>query len=198
MNQSVVAYSYLNENALYHLNKLEEGIIDALRAQSRAKTKSIYAKEMGIYYTYKNGKLFFFFNKNAFGPSILISNIIDKILNKIARFILGDKVTQEEIKKLKHDLEIKDGADVHDVRKVINYYITKKELDAVRYNKMCNTWSYLIIPGIKGAVFEKILRKILNIYNGQVFPKDVLKHPEIIDKIDEECKKGKKDKKGKK
>ncbi len=173
---------YLNETAVI---KIEEGWLDAKRAELKAEAKAIAAKKASVYYTWKNGKLFLFFDKESLGIKDAISSWIKEKLNKIARIILGVKMDEKEI----NEFQIKKGADIHSLKYVLDYYTAKKNLDAITYNKLCNTWSYLILPGIKGKVWEKVYRKLLKDLNGVALPEDVLKNPKILETKIIDCKK---------
>jgi len=169
---------YLNKNAQYQLIRIEEGYLDALRAQLKADAKTIAAKKAAVYYTWKNGKLFLFFDKDALGIKDAISVWIQDLVNKFLRFITGTKIDEKELKEFK----IKKGADVQDVKYVLDYYGAKKQLDAITYNKLCNTWSYLVLPLVKGKKAEKFYRDLINELNGKALPNDVLKNPEVLNK----------------
>ena len=65
----------------------------------------------------------------------------------------------------KNEFGIKKGADIHDVKLVLDYYAAHKNLNAIKYNKLCNTWSYLILPGIKGPFWENFYRKLIKKLN---------------------------------
>ena len=175
---------YLNENALIKISYIEEGYLDAIRSQLKADAKSLAAKKSAVYYTWENGKLFLFFDKEALGIKDAISVWFKEKINKLLRFITGTKMDEKEIK----EFQIKKGADIHSVKYVLEYYSAKKQLDAITYNKLCNTWSYLILPGIKGKVYEKAYRKLLNDLNGIALPKDVLKNPDILEQNILNCK----------
>jgi len=99
-------------------------------------------------------------------------------------------MSEDEINEFK----IKKGADVHSVKYVLDYYSAKKQLDSITYNKLCNTWSYLILPGVKGRLSEKFYRKLLNDLNGIAIPEDVLKNPKILENNFIPCKKDKNNK----
>ena len=168
---------FINEN---EINKMiEEGWLDAKRAEVKAEAKVINAKKASVYYTWKNGKLFFFFDREALGLRGAISAWFQGIINKFWRTVLGVKMTDKELK----EFQIKKGADIHDVKYVLEYYGAQKNLDVIRYNKLCNTWSYIVLPGIKGKGFEKLYRAIINHLNGKAMPEKVLKNPEILDEI---------------
>ena len=167
---------YLNERAI---QQIEEGWVDAIRKQLEADAKSIAAKKAAVYYTWKNGKLFLFFDKDALGVKDAISVWFQEKINKILRFIFGVKIPENELK----EFQIKKGADIHDVKYVLDYYSAQKQLDTIRYNKLCNTWSYLVLPGVKGKLYEKFYRKLLNDLNGVAMPEKVLKNPKILNEI---------------
>lgn len=182
---------YLNPRAQM---MIEEGYLDAIRTQLKADAKAIAAKKAAVYYTWKNGKLFLFFDKEALGIKAAVSAWIKEKINKILRFLTGTKMSEDEINEFK----IKKGADVHSVKYVLDYYSAKKQLDSITYNKLCNTWSYLILPGVKGRLSEKFYRKLLNDLNGIAIPEDVLKNPKILENNFIPCKKDKNNKNEKK
>ena len=172
--------TYLNENTFNKLQAIEEGWLDAVRKQLREDAKKIQAKKKGIYYTFKNGKLFFFFDTKAMGITDSIGTWFSDIKNKILRFLTGTKLDEKDKKEMEK-FQIKKGADIHDVVQVIKYYGAKKDLDAIRYNKLCNTWSYLILPFVKGKISEKLVRMFIKELNGVALPEDVLKDPKILE-----------------
>jgi len=171
---------YLNEAAINQII-LNEGWIDAKRKELEQQAKIIKAKKAAVYYTWKNGKLFLFFDKKTLGIKDAISVWIQDILNKAMRLVFRVPEPKEEFK-------IKKGADVHDVKYVLDYYAAQKNLDAIRYNKLCNTWAYLVLPGIKGPRYEKLYREIIKELNGVAIPEKVLENPEILNEVIE-CKK---------
>jgi len=180
--------NYLNETTIYKLQTIEEGWLDAVRKQLKEDAKSIQAKRKGVYYTFKNGKIFFFFDTKAMGISDTISVWFSNLKNKILRFLTGTKLDEKDKKEIEN-FQIKKGADVHDVTQVIKLYSAKKDLDAIRYNKLCNTWSYLILPFVKGSISEKFAREIIEQLNGVALPEDVLKDPKVLDnKTEIHCK----------
>ena len=174
---------YINEAGVNKIElisaSLEEGWLDAYRMQLKNEAKKIYAKEAAVYYVFKNGKLFLFFDKNSLGIGDYFYNKIHKFLNKLARIVFNVQLTDEEKKEFK----IKKGADIHDVKHVLEYYQVKKDLTTVSYNKMCNTWSYLVLPFIKGSKAEKEYRLLIKKLNGVAIPERVLKNPEVLNEI---------------
>jgi len=167
---------YLNDKALNVL--LTEGYLDAIRTQLKSNAKNIAAKKAALYYTWKNGKLFLFFDKNTLGIKDSISLWVQSIWNKFLRFLTGTKINNKEIEEFK----IKKGADITDVKQVLEYYEAKKQLDAITYNKLCNTWSYIVMPFVKGSRMERYYRAVLKRLNGRAIPDDVLKDPKILNK----------------
>jgi len=166
---------YLNENAIQQII-LTEGWIDAKRKELEQQAKIIKAKKAAVYYTWKNGKLFLFFDKKALGISDAISVWFQDIINKILRTIF--RVPDPKI-----EFKIKKGADIHDVKYVLDYYSAQKKLDAIRYNKLCNTWAYLVLPGIDGPKKEQVYRKLIKDLNGIALPEKVLENPEILNEV---------------
>lgn len=182
MNFYPTQSSYLNPSAFSKIQAIEEGFVDAYREQLKAEYKANKMKQAAVYYTYKNGKIFFFFDSNSLGIGSAIASWWKNLYLKTMMTLTGTKLTDEEKKELEN-LKIKEGADVHDVVKVVEYYAAMKKLDAIRYNKLCNTWSYLIMPVIDGPNMEKYYRRIIKKLNGVALPEKVLENPQELDKV---------------
>jgi len=190
---------YLSESALIKTQKnieIQESFLDAYRRQLKEQYKANEFKRKAVLYTYKNGKLFFFFNKEALGPINAFTTWFNKIRLKVLMALVGAKFDEKDKKELEK-VQIKKGADVHDIASLVEYYEAIKHLDAIRYNKLCNTWDYFVMPLIEGKKYEDYYRKLINELNGVAMPERVLEDPNIYENIFE-CSKDKKKKANKK